>query len=443
VELAMQLRNVLPKTLFGRMLSIILVPMIFVQIITVFIFYERHWDTVTRHMAGNLAAEITILVDQIGTQPNDEQIETVRRMGWLYFGFPIQFDTETPWAGRNQAQPENFAEEMLRRELQGRMSKEWRTNVTADPNLIFVDVRLETGTLRVYASRKRIFSSTSWTFIGWTVGSSILMFAVALLFMRGQVRPILRLANAARQLGLGRTAPDYRLEGAREVRLAGRAFQAMRHRIMRQLNERTEMLAGVSHDLRTPLTRIRLQLALMMESEDVDAIRADLSEMEDMIDAYLSFAAGEGEEPSQETRIDSMLERLVRQTAKTHKYDISFKMPDEELPAFLVRQKAIGRAFQNVISNALAYSTKTEISLSYRNDEVTIFFDDNGAGIPLERRADAIRPFIRLEESRNRKTGGTGLGLSITSDIVLGHGGELTLGDAPLGGLRVAIKLPV
>jgi two-component system osmolarity sensor histidine kinase EnvZ len=181
----------------------------------------------------------------------------------------------------------------------------------------------------------------------------------------------------------------------------------------------------------------------MMESEDVDAIRADLSEMEDMIDAYLSFAAGEGEEPSQETRIDSMLERLVRQTAKTHKYDISFKMPDEELPAFLVRQKAIGRAFQNVISNALAYSTKTEISLSYRNDEVTIFFDDNGAGIPLERRADAIRPFIRLEESRNRKTGGTGLGLSITSDIVLGHGGELTLGDAPLGGLRVAIKLPV
>lgn len=439
----MQIRNVLPKTLFGRLLSIILVPMILVQIITVFIFYERHWDTVTRHMAGNLSAEISLLVDQLGDAPTQEQIDTVRISGWDYFGFPIQFDQTATWAGPNKQLPENFAEEMLRRELDARMSRAWHINVSADPNLIYVDVKFDNGVLRVYASRKRIFSSTSWTFIGWTVGSSILMFAIALLFMRGQVRPILRLASAARQLGLGRPAPDYRLEGAKEVRLAGRAFQAMRHRIMRQLNERTEMLAGVSHDLRTPLTRIRLQLALMKENEDVVAIRADLAEMEDMIDAYLSFAAGEGEEPPKETRIEAMLERLVRQTAKAHDYDISMTMPSEDLPAFPVRQKAIQRAFQNVISNARAYSTKTDISFRYRNDEVTIFFDDNGAGIPAERRADAIRPFIRLEESRNRKTGGTGLGLSITSDIVLGHGGKLTLDDSPLGGLRVAIKLPV
>jgi len=439
----MQLRNVLPKTLFGRMLSIILVPMIFVQIITVFIFYERHWDTVTRHMASNLSAEISLLVAQLGPAPTPERIEVVKKTGWDFFGFPIQFDPKAEWAGRNHAVPDSFAEEMLRRELGTRLTREWRTNVDADPNLIFVDVQFDNGVLRIYASRKRIFSSTSWTFIGWTVGSSILMFAVALLFMRGQVRPILRLANAARQLGLGRPAPDYRLEGAKEVRLAGRAFQAMRHRIMRQLNERTEMLAGVSHDLRTPLTRIRLQLALMKQSEDTEAIRTDLAEMEDMIDAYLSFAAGEGEEAPQETQIEAMLERLVRQAAKAHGYDISLTLPDDDIPPFPVRQKAIQRAFENVISNALAYSTKTEISLRFRNDEVTIFFDDNGAGIPPERRADAIRPFIRLEESRNRKTGGTGLGLSITSDIVLGHGGELVLADSPLGGLRVAIKLPV
>jgi two-component system osmolarity sensor histidine kinase EnvZ len=181
----------------------------------------------------------------------------------------------------------------------------------------------------------------------------------------------------------------------------------------------------------------------MQETEDAAAIRSDLAEMEDMIDAYLSFAAGEREEAPQDTRLEAMLERLVRQAAKTHNFDIRLTLPSEALPMFPLRQKSIQRAFQNVISNAIAYSTKAEVSLRFRNDEVTIFFDDNGAGIPAERRADAIRPFIRLEESRNRKTGGTGLGLSITSDIVLGHGGDLTLSDAPLGGLRVAIKLPV
>tara|TARA_B100000575_G_scaffold241332_1_gene204348 strand:+ start:263 stop:1585 length:1323 start_codon:yes stop_codon:yes gene_type:complete len=439
----MQLRNVLPKTLFGRMLSIILVPMIFVQIITVFIFYDRHWDTVTRHMANNLGAEISILVDQLGNAPDEELIEAVKKTGWEYFNFPIQFDTETPFAGGNIGAPQSYAEEMLWQALGNRLARAWRTNVNADPHLIYVDVKFANGTLRVYASRKRIFSSTSWTFIGWTVGSSILMFSIALLFMRGEVRPILHLANAARQLGLGRTAPDYQLEGAREVRLAGRAFQAMRHRIMRQLNERTEMLAGVSHDLRTPLTRIKLQLALMKNNDDAAAIHADLAEMEDMIDAYLSFAAGEGEEEPEEIRIEVLLDRLVRQTAKAHGYDIQMTMPSEPLQAFPVRRKSMQRAFENIISNAIAYSKMTRISLRYHNDEITIFFDDNGAGIPAERRADAVRPFFRLEESRNRKTGGTGLGLSITSDIVLGHGGELMLGDSPLGGLRVAIKLPV
>jgi len=439
----MQLRNVLPKTLFGRMISIILVPMIFVQIITVFIFYDRHWDTVSRHMASNLASEIAILVDNLGAEPSPEQIEMVRDMGWKYFSFPIQFDPESTWEGRNSDLPYNYAEEILRRELGERIGFDWRTNVTDDPNLIFIDVKLNNGVARIYASRKRIFSSTSWTFIGWTVGSSILMFGVALLFMRGQVRPIRRLANAARQLGLGRAAPDYRLEGAKEVRLAGRAFQAMRHRIMRQLNERTDMLAGVSHDLRTPLTRIRLQLALMKNDDDTDAIRTDLVEMEEMIDAYLAFAAGEGEEAPEDIQITAMLENLVGKAAKSHSFNITFTPPSDTPPAFPLRRKSIQRAFENVISNALAYATTAVVSLRFRNDEVTVFIDDDGAGIPPERRADAIRPFIRLEGSRNRKTGGTGLGLSITSDIVLGHGGELTLTESPLGGLRVAIKLPV
>ena len=439
----MQLRNYLPKTLFGRMLSIILVPMILVQVITIFIFYERHWDTVTRHMASQLAAEIGLLVDRLGDNPDTTTIELIQSTGWQYFSFPIQYSPDGTFIGSNTSAPAGYAEEMLRRELGYRLKQNWHLDLTSDPNLIFVDLELQNGVLRIYASRKRIFSSTSWTFFGWTLGSSILLFAVALLFMRGQVQPILRLANAARALGLGRQEHDYRLEGAREVRLAGRAFQAMRHRIMRQLNERTEMLAGVSHDLRTPLTRIRLQLALMSETEDASAIRADLAEMEDMIDAYLSFAAGEGEEPSEDTDLQKMLERITAQTRHAHGFDISFIPPSPALPIFPLRRKTIRRAIENVISNAVAYATQAEVSVRYRNDEVTITIDDNGAGIPAERRADALRPFVRLETSRNRETGGTGLGLSITNDIILGHGGELTLDDAPMGGLRVIMKLPV
>ena len=295
----------------------------------------------------------------------------------------------------------------------------------------------------ITADRKRLISSTSWTFLGWTVGSSILLFCIALLFLKAQVKPIIQLANAARKLGLGRQTDDWHLQGAKEVRLAGRAFQSMRHRINRQLAERTAMLAGVSHDLRTPLTRMRLQLALMSSSQDTAALEQDIDELEQMIDGYLAFARGEGTEQTETASLGDILNSIFSASEKIDKGRLKLEIPETGLPDFPMRRRAMKRALENIIGNAVRYASYAEIRAKYRGDNIYIFIDDDGPGIAEEHRADAIRPFVRLEESRNKATGGTGLGLAIANDIILGHGGELSFDDAPLGGLRVTVTLPV
>lgn len=439
----MRLRTYLPKTLFGRMLAIILVPMILVQVMTVFVFYERHWDTVTRYMASSLASEINLLVDEIGATPDEDTLKRVSQKAGHYFNFKLTYKPDAILAKTPTIHSPSFAETVFTASLEARLDYPWTIDLVSHEDLIFINIQLGEGVLHIAAGRKRLFSSTSWTFLGWTISTSILLFFIALLFLRGQVRPIHRLTSAARQLGLGREVENFHLEGAKEIRLAGRAFQAMRHRIDRQMKERTSMLAGVSHDLRTPLTRMRLHTALAAPSSDIQAIDQDIEEMENMIDGYLSFARGEGAERATQANFDKILRQIVDSYQAAHPGKLRLIMPAGNFPQMEMRVQSIRRAVDNLISNALRYANSAELRLKIIDDEMVLFIDDDGPGIAPEKHQDAIKPFIRLEESRNKATGGTGLGLSIASDVILSHGGNMTLHTSPLGGLRVMVKLPI
>ena len=272
------------------------------------------------------------------------------------------------------------------------------------------------------------------------VGTSLILFVVAMLFMRNQVRPIRRLAAAAESLGKGRDVPDFRPSGATEVRQAAAAFLEMRDRIKRQITQRTDLLSGVSHDLRTPLTRMKLQLAMLEDSSETDELKSDISEMEKMIEGYLAFARGEGGEVPSSVNLAALLREVV-EGARRNGAAIEFETKGEL--DVTVRPDAFKRCLMNLIANAALYGDRLEIQATRRRDAIEITIDDNGPGIPEDLRKEVFRPFFRIDSSRNPETGGVGLGLTIARDVMHGHGGDITLADSPTGGLRAALRLPV
>ena len=433
-------RKFLPRTLFGRSLLIILLPLLLVQIITTFFFFERHWSVVTRRLTSAVAGDLATVVEEVETIPRADIRDDVLNRQSQTLDMLLSFDLGGRLPPYEVPSYNPAVATALRNALDDQVKRPYRVEIQNRGEWIDIQLQVHNGLLKAKVPERRLFTRATYIFLLWMIGSSIVLSAVALLFMRNQIRPIRRLAHAADSFGKGRDVVRFKPEGASEVRQAATAFLEMRDRIRRQMMQRTAMLAGVSHDLRTPLTRMKLQLELMGDNPDIDALREDVTDMETMVEGYLAFARGEEEESAVSTDLAGLVEETadaVRRSGGQAKVRLDGR------PVMSIRRLAMKRCLANLAENARRYASRMEISCTAGPVAAEITIDDDGPGIPAEARSDVFRPFYRLESSRNSNTGGSGLGLSIARDIARSHGGDVTLSDSPLGGLRVTVRLPL
>ncbi|MEQ1863232.1 MAG: ATP-binding protein [Micropepsaceae bacterium] len=438
-------RRSMPRGLFGRSLIIIVMPVVVMQAVVTYLLFDRQWETVTTRISRGVAAQIALFVQSYDTLGADKFIEEAPKLGETSFGL-------RPVLKRGQRIPETESpafgvlKQVFVRELSARIGRPvWIDSDSLDDE-VDIRIQLDGAVLQVMAERKRVMSTNTHVWVLWMMGTAMILLSVAILFLRNQIRPIERLADAAEALGKGRDVPDFRPSGATEVRRASLAFLDMRERILRFVQQRTDMLAGVSHDLRTPLTRMKLELAMMGGSDDIKALKSDVEEMERMLEEYLAFARGQAGEGAADTDIG----QLVRDVAASAQRKADAKEPRKAIDVktsgdlvIEVRPNALRRCVMNLVENAMRHGSHAQLSASLHGDMVEIAVDDDGPGIPAEQREEAFRPFHRLDTGRTLAKGGVGLGLAIARDIARGHGGDILLSKSELGGLRAVVKLPV
>lgn len=430
----------MPKRLYARSLIIIIAPVILLQSVVAFVFMERHWQTVTQRLSTAVTRDIAAIIDIIETYPTENDRANVVRLAQERLSLKIDILPDEPLPAPGPKPFFSILDTILSEEIAKQINRPFWLDTVGNSDIVEVRVKLEDSVLRVFARRSQAYASNTHIFLLWMVGTSLVLLSIAILFMRNQIKPIQQLAEAAESFGKGRAMPEgFRPRGAEEVRRAGLAFIQMRERIERQIEQRTAMLSGVSHDLRTVLTRFRLQLALIGGKRDMSALDKDVSDMQSMLEGYLAFARGEGGEETAEIDLEDLFLQL-RKDAKLQ--NRSLKVGIEGDPRIHARPNAFSRLVTNIVSNALRHGTKVTANARNRRGWLTITVDDNGSGIPEEMREDVFKPFFRLDEARNQDESGTGLGLAIARDIARSHGGDITLHDSPLGGLRAMIRVP-
>ena len=436
MRLTAPIKTLLPRGLLGRSLLIVLVPLVILQAVAFTFFYGSHLDIVSRRLSSSIAGEVAQTIELLDRFP--DQQDWILRTAWLRFEIPMRLvpgGTLPPDTHVNQFGP---MDDDLAAALASKLRRPYRMDWTTDPRNVLIRVQLDDAVLEVEAPRKRLYATSIYLFVLWIAGTAVLLFGVAALFLRIQVRAIERLAAAAEAFGMGRDRGPIKPEGAIEVRQAATAFNRMQERITRFMAQRTEMLAGVSHDLRTPLTRLRLALAVLPPhpelAQDVADMTADVEEMERMVGGYLSFARGEGSEQAQAVDLGALLGD-VASAARRAGANVEVQVPASL--TLNLRPDAARRALTNLVDNARRHARHVLLSVEPQERSVQVMVDDDGPGIPWDRRESVFRPF------ESGPDGGTGLGLTIARDIARAHGGDIVLEGSPLGGLRARMRLPV
>lgn len=427
------LKSYLPKSMFGRSLLILVLPLILIETIAGYIFVDAHWDRVTKALARNIAGEVSAVTTLYTKNPSQEAF--YKSLAGTYFKLRMDFVPKKKILSSIPADLQNTALDIA-------LNEQIFTPYTFDVKTreILIEVAVEGGVLKFVTPLSRLCSKGVFLFVMWVSITSAVFLLIAVAFMHNQVKPLRRLAIAADRFGKGRSYPSFKPEGAIEIRKLTQAFMDMKERLQRQLTQRTDMLAGVSHDLRTPLTRMRLQLTMMPSSPEIEGLQKDIEEMNKMLEGYLMFARGEGLEETSKTDMNSLLLDAIegRADIKTVVHYTS-----ASLPIVLVKSHALKRCLMNLINNAARYGHQVWVTAYTETAHLVISIEDDGPGIPEEKTEEVFKPFFRLDLSRNVSTGGVGLGLTIARDIAQSHGGDIILSSSPdHGGLKASLVLP-
>ena len=431
------LKKVLPKRLFYRALLIVAVPVITIQLIITIVFFDSLWIKTNKGMTRTLVNEISAFIEAYQNEENDKQ--EVNNLFSLFLDLNIELVVDEKLSDQNKERWFSPIDRTLRRELKSKFSPEifW-FNTTNYKELVDLRIKYEDGYFKFLVPKDRVTSTSARIFALWITVPAIIMVIISLIFLKNQTRPITNLARAAERFGKGEDIEEFKPSGALEIRQAGHEFDKMRKRIERHLNQRTEMLSGISHDLRTPLTRMKLQLAFLKDKDAVDKLTDDINEMEKMLNEYLQFTSSSYVEKDEMFNLSELIEEIIK---KYNNKNISHNL----IPRIYIngRKNLINRSLNNLIDNGLKYANKVEISLTKKNTNLFIIIDDDGPGIPKKEHENVFKPFYKMDKGRNDSKSSVGLGLSIASDIIKSHGGNIMLEKSKFNGLRVKIFLPV